>query len=369
MTSRRDYYEVLGVKREATKDDIKAAYRKLALKYHPDKNPGDKEAEEHFKEAAEAYAVLSDADKRAHYDRFGHAGVGDHPFTGFDSSIFGDFADVLGNLFGFDSFFGGGRRSTGPQRGSDLRIGLTVSFAEMAAGVERTLTIPREENCETCNGSGAAPGTTEETCTVCRGRGQVRASQGFFTMVRPCPHCGGAGKVVAHPCEACRGAGRVERRRQVTLRVPAGVEDGTRLRVVGQGEAGVRGGPPGDLYVVVHVQSHEKLERDGPDLHVEHELSAFAAALGGEVTVPGLHGDEKVSVPAGAQPQDTVVLHGKGLPRLRRGGRGDLVVHLKVIVPKRLSQRQRELIQQLVKEEERPGVFRKVREFIEGSGS
>ncbi len=369
MTSRRDYYEVLGVSRDAGKDEIKAAYRKLALKYHPDKNPGNKEAEERFKEAAEAYAVLSDPEKRAHYDRFGHAGVGEQPFSGFDASIFGDFADILGNLFGFESFFGGGRRPTGPQRGADLRTSVAISFAEMASGVERTITVPREESCDACGGSGAAPGTSAESCSMCRGRGQVRMSQGFFTMVRPCPRCGGAGTVIAQPCGQCRGSGRMERRQQVTIRIPAGVEDGTRLRVVGQGEGGVRGGPPGDLYVVVRVQPHEVLVRDGANLHVEHEISAFFAALGGEIEVPGLDGPERVQVPAGAQPQDTVVIRGKGLPRLRRGGRGDLVVHLKVVVPKRLSPRQRELVEQLVKEEGRPNVFRKVKEFLEGSGS
>jgi len=369
MTARRDYYEVLGVSRNASKEEIKAAYRKLALTYHPDKNPGDKEAEERFKEAAEAYAVLSDPEKRAHYDRFGHAGVGEQPFTGFDASIFGDFADILGNFFGFESFFTGSRRATGPQRGADLRTTLNITFAEMASGVERTLTVPREENCTACGGSGAAPGTSPETCSLCRGKGQVRTSQGFFTMVRPCPRCGGAGSIISSPCQACGGAGRVERRHQVAIRVPAGVEDGTRLRVVGQGEAGVRGGPPGDLFVVVRVEPHELFARDGADLHVEHEISAFFAALGGEIEVPGLEGPERVQVPAGAQPQDTLVLRGKGLPRLRRSGRGDLVVHLKVVVPRRLSAHQRELVEQLVREENRPNVFRKVKEFLEGSGS
>ncbi len=367
--SKRDYYESLGVDRTASREEIKAAYRKLAVKYHPDRNPGDKEAEERFKEAAEAYAVLSDADKRAQYDRFGEAGLGGQPFSGFDASIFGDFSDILGNLFGFEGFFGGGRRRTGPERGSDLRTTIAVSFTDMAVGVERQLTVPREENCEACGGSGAAPGAKTETCRSCGGRGQVRVSQGFFTMVRTCPQCGGSGKVVSNPCKECRGAGRVERERKLKVNVPAGVEDSTRLRIVGEGEAGVRGGPPGDLYVVVRVEPHDLFIRDGADLHLEEEISAFVAALGAELEVPTLDGEEKLKVPAGAQPGDTVVLRGKGLPRMRRSGKGDLVVHLKVTVPRKLSTKQRELLQAVVKEGgERPNVFRKVRDLIEGSG-
>ena len=250
MAVKRDYYEVLGVSRNAAPEEIKAAYRALAVKYHPDRNPGNPEAEEHFKEAAEAYAVLSDPDKRAHYDRFGHAGVGEQPFTGFDASVFGDFADILGNLFGFEGFFGG-RRGSGPSRGADLRVGVTLEFEEMARGVERSLTIPREESCAACRGTGMADGAEPEVCRTCAGRGQVRFSQGFFTMLRPCPHCGGSGRVVTNPCGACGGSGRVRKRSPVTVKIPAGVEDGTRLRLVGQGEAGLQGGPPGDLYVGV----------------------------------------------------------------------------------------------------------------------
>ncbi len=366
--SARDYYEVLGVGHSASREEIKAAYRKLAVKYHPDRNPGDVEAEERFKEAAEAYAVLSDSDKRARYDRFGQAGLGEQPFSGFDSSVFGDFADILGNIFGFEGFFGGRRRG-GPERGSDLRTSIAISFAEMAAGVERLLTVPREESCEACAGSGLAPGAKAETCRSCGGRGQVRVSQGFFTMVRPCPDCGGAGRKVSNPCQDCRGAGRVERRRQLKVTVPAGIEDGTRLRMVGEGEAGMHGGPAGDLYVVVRVEPHELFVRDGADLHLEQEISAFRAALGAELEVPTLGGAEKLKVPAGAQPGDTVVLRGKGLPRVQRSGKGDLVVHLQVTVPRKLTAKQRELIQAVVAEEgDRPGVFRRVRDLIEGSG-
>ena len=367
--STRDYYEVLGVARGASREEIKSAYRKLAVKYHPDRNPGDAQAEEMFKEASEAYAVLSDADKRARYDRFGTAGLGEQPFTGFDSSVFGDFADILGNLFGFEGFFGGGRRRTGPDRGSDLRTAITISFAEMAAGVERVLTVPREESCSACGGNGLAPGAKAEACRSCGGRGQVRVSQGFFTMVRPCPGCGGAGKVISNPCPECRGAGRVERRRQLKVTVPAGIEDGTRLRLVGEGEAGLRGGPAGDLYVVVRVEPHELFVRDGANLHLEQEISAFRAALGAELEVPTLDGTAKLKVPAGAQPGDTVVLRGKGLRRLQHSSRGDLVVHLQVTVPRKLTAKQRELVEAVVAEEgDRPGVFRRVRDLIEGSG-
>ena len=369
MSGKRDYYEVLGVDRQSNREQIKAAYRKLAVKFHPDRNPGDKQAEEDFKEAAEAYAVLSDADKRAQYDRFGHSGLGEQPFAGFDASIFGDFADILGNLFGFEGFFGSGRRRTGPERGSDLRTTVVVSFTEMAAGAERELSVPREENCETCGGSGLAAGARPETCRSCGGRGQVRVSQGFFTMVRSCPQCGGSGQTISNPCASCGGAGRVEKRRQLKVAVPPGIEDGTRLRVVGEGEAGLRGGPPGDLYVVVRVEPHELFVRDGADLHLEQEISAFVAAVGIELEVPTLDGNATLKVPSGSQPGDTVVLRSKGLPRLRRSGKGDLVVHLKVVVPRKLTAKQRELLHALVADEAKhPGVFRKVRELIEGSG-
>jgi molecular chaperone DnaJ len=369
VSPKRDYYEVLGVDRGASREQIKASYRKLAVKYHPDRNPGDKQAEENFKEAAEAYAVLSDTDTRAQYDRFGHSGLGEQPFAGFDASIFGDFADILGNLFGFEGFFGGGRRRTGPQRGSDLRTNIVIPFAEMASGVERQLTIPREENCETCGGSGLAPGAKAQTCRSCGGRGQVRVSQGFFTMVRTCPQCGGSGQTISDPCPSCGGAGRVERKRQLKVAVPAGIEDGTRLRVVGEGEAGVHGGPPGDLYVVVRVEPHELFVREGADLHLEQEISAFLAALGTELQVPTLNGNEELKIPAGSQPGDIVTLKGKGLPRLRRSGRGDFMVHLKVVVPRKLTAKQREALRALVADEDKhPGVFRKVRDLIEGSG-
>jgi molecular chaperone DnaJ len=368
MAGKRDYYEVLGVDRGAGRDEIKAAYRKLAVKYHPDRNPGDKEAEERFKEAAEAYAVLSDPERRAHYDRFGHAGVGEQPFTGFDASIFSDFADILGNFFGFEGIFGGGRRRSGPERGADLRLGVSITFEEMAAGVERSLEIPREESCEVCGGSGLAAGAKPEQCSMCGGRGQVRVAQGFFAMVRPCPNCSGRGQVIKNPCRECRGSGRVERRRQVKVRVPAGVEDGTRLRLVGQGEGGLRGGPAGDLYVVVRVGGHELFVREGADLHVEQEISAFRAALGTEVEVPTLDGALKISIPPGTQPGSVQRVRGKGLQRLQRSGHGDLVVHFNVVVPRKLTANQREHLEAVVAEESKPGVLRRVRDILEGNG-
>ncbi|MGV8040958.1 MAG: molecular chaperone DnaJ [Thermoanaerobaculaceae bacterium] len=368
MSPKRDYYDVLGVARNASAAEIKAAYRKAAVKYHPDRNPGDTQAEESFKEAAEAYAVLSDADKRAQYDRFGHSGVGEQPFTGFDASIFGDFADILGNIFGFEGFFGGGRRRTnGPERGADLRVTTALSFEEMARGVDRTIPVAREESCETCRGAGTTSSSGRETCRACGGRGQVRLSQGFFTMVQTCPQCGGVGQVIKDPCTTCRGSGRVEARREVKVSIPPGLEDGTRVRVVGQGEGGVRGGPPGDLYVVVRVEPHELFVRDGADLHLEHEISAFLAALGTEIEVPTLDGAEKVPVPSGTQPGDTVTLRGMGLPRIRRSGKGDLVVHFKVSVPRRLSSKQKELLLAILKEDDKPSVFKKVRDLLEGN--
>ncbi len=369
MAAKRDYYEVLGVSRNATQEEIKKAYRQLALKYHPDRNPGNKEAEEKFKEAAEAYAVLSDPEKRAHYDRFGHAGVGEQPFTGFSPDIFADFADILGSFFGFEGIFGR-RSSSGPQRGADLRTVVRISFEEMASGVEKVLHVPREENCSTCGGTGAAPGSQPVTCRVCGGRGQVRLNQGFFSLVRTCPQCDGSGRVITSPCRECHGSGRVERRREVRFSIPAGVVNGTRLRLVGQGEEGVRGGPPGDLYVQIQVEPHDVFVRQGADIHVEVEVSAFLAALGGEIEVPTLSGTQTVRLPEGSQPGDTVILRGEGLPRVGRGGRGDLVVHLKVVVPKKLSGKQRELLRQLLAEDQskESSVFRKVRDFLEGNG-
>ncbi|HEX6214225.1 MAG TPA: molecular chaperone DnaJ [Vicinamibacterales bacterium] len=296
--SKRDYYEVLEVGRTAKDQEIKSSYRKLALKHHPDRNPGDKKAEEKFKEAAEAYAILSDPDKRARYDRFGHAGVGST--QGFDPSQFTGFEDIfsgLGDIFGF----GGGGRRAGPQRGADLRYDLEIKFEQSAKGVETSIQIPRNETCETCHGNGAAPGTSPTTCPQCRGTGQLRYQQGFFTVARTCGQCRGAGKVIAKPCSTCRGQGAVERMRKLTVKIPAGIATGQRLRLAGEGEAGTLGGPPGDLYVVIFVREHEFFQRDGNDLHCSVPLAFTTLALGGEIQVPGLDGDETVKIPESTQ--------------------------------------------------------------------
>ena len=350
--SKRDYYVVLGVARNATDQEIKSAYRKLALKYHPDRNPGDAKAEEAFKEAAEAYAVISDPEKRAAYDRFGHAGVSDAGAGGFDPNAFAGFEDIFGNLgdlFGFGDMFGGRRRRGGPQRGADLRYDLEISFEESFTGTETSLQIPREETCETCTGTGAAAGSSPEVCSQCRGTGQQRFQQGFLTVARPCPMCRGAGKVISKPCQACRGAGRVGRDRKITAKIPAGIATGQRLRLYGEGEHGTAGGPPGDLYVVVHVQEHAFFQREGDDLYCELPIGFPTLALGGDVRVPTLVGDEELRIPAGTQPGSRFKLRGKGMPNVSGRGHGDLYAVAKVSVPKKLTKEQKHLLEELAK--------------------
>ena len=348
--TKRDYYEVLGVSREADDQSIKSAYRKLALQHHPDRNPGSKEAEERFKEAAEAYSVLSDPQKRAAYDRYGHAGVSGVGAGGFDPNTFAGFEDIfgsLGDLFGFGDVFGGRRRRGGPQRGADLRYDLEISFEESYSGTDTTLQIPREETCETCKGSGAAAGSAPETCSQCRGTGQLRFQQGFLTVARPCPTCHGTGKVIARPCQACRGAGRVGRERKITAKIPAGIATGQRLRLHGEGEHGTAGGPAGDLYVVVHVQEHEFFHREGDDLYCEMPVTFPKLALGGEVRVPIVNGEETIKVGAGTQPGTRFKLRGKGMPNVSGRGHGDLYVIARVGVPKKLTKEQRRLLEEL----------------------
>jgi molecular chaperone DnaJ len=352
--SKRDYYEVLGVPREATEQQIKSAYRKLALKHHPDRNPGNAQAEEQFKEAAEAYAVLADAQKRSLYDRFGHAGVSGVGAggPGFDPTIFADFSDIfagLGDVFGFGDIFGGRRRRGGPQRGADLRYDLEITFEESAQGAETTIQIPREETCETCTGTGAAPGTSPETCAQCRGTGQLRYQQGFLTVARPCSNCRGTGKVISKPCQACRGAGRVSRERKLTVKIPAGIATGQRMRLYAEGEHGTAGGPPGDLYVVVHVQEHPFFHREGDDLYCELPINYPTLALGGTVKVPTLDGREELQVPGGTQPGTRFKLRHKGMPNVSGRGRGDLHVIARAAVPKKLTKEQTHLLEALAR--------------------
>jgi molecular chaperone DnaJ len=352
--TKRDYYEVLGVDRQATEQQIKSAYRKLALKHHPDRNPGDKHAEEQFKEAAEAYAVLADEQKRSLYDRFGHAGVSGAGAggAGFDPTIFADFSDIfanLGDVFGFGDIFGGRRRRGGAQRGADLRYDLEITFDESARGTETTIQIPREETCEACKGSGAAPGTSAETCDQCRGTGQLQYRQGFLTVARPCPNCRGTGKTIAKPCQGCRGAGRVGRERKLTVKIPAGIATGQRLRLYGEGEHGSAGGPPGDLYVVVHVQEHPFFQRDADDLYCELPISFPVMALGGTVKVPTLDGREDLHIPAGTQAGARFRIRGKGMPNVSGRGHGDLHVIARVTVPSKLTKEQKHLLEELRK--------------------
>jgi molecular chaperone DnaJ len=345
--SRRDYYEVLGVGRSASEQEIKSAYRKQALKDHPDRNPGDKAAEERFKEAAEAYSILGDPEKRARYDRFGHAGVaGATPGAGgFNADIFADFSDILGDFFGF----GGGARRSGPSRGSDLRFDLEIAFEDSYNGTETTIQIPRDEPCETCHGSGAAPGTSRETCPQCRGTGQLRYQQGFLVVARTCGQCGGAGQIVKSPCQTCRGTGRVTRDRRVTVRIPAGIADGQRLRLYGEGELGNLGGPPGDLYVVVHVRPHAVFHREGDDLFVEAGVPFPVMAMGGSFKVDSPSGPLDVDVSAGTPSGTVLSFRGKGMPSVSGRGRGAFHVRVIVDVPRKLSKDQKKLVEQLGK--------------------
>ena len=341
--SQRDYYEILGVARDASEQDLKSAYRKLALKHHPDRNQGDAAAEEAFKQAAEAYSVLSDPEKRARYDRFGHAGVGGPGANqGFNPETFGDFGDILGDFFGF----GGGRRG-GPTRGADLRFDLQISFEESFAGAETTIQIPREEKCETCTGSGAAPGTAKESCPQCRGTGQLRYQQGFLVVARTCGQCRGTGQIIRTPCTSCRGTGLITRDRRVTVRIPAGIADGQRLRLHGEGEHGTGGGPTGDLYVVVHVKPHALFHREEDDLYMEAHVPFHVMAMGGVFNVDGPAGEIEVHVSAGTASGTLIPFRGKGMPSVSGRGKGTFYVRAVVQVPRKLSKEQKKLVEQL----------------------
>jgi molecular chaperone DnaJ len=369
--AKRDYYEILGVNRTATDQEIKSAYRRLAVRYHPDKNPNDSAAEEKFKEAAEAYNVLSDTEQRRRYDRFGHAGVSGGAGTTWGAPGFGGIEDILGDLFGFGDVFGGSRagsRRTAAQRGADLRYDLEISLEEAARGMTAQLRIPRLESCEVCKGSGAAAGTQPETCSTCAGSGQVRYQQGFFSVARTCQTCRGVGRTIRTPCTECHGAGRVEREKQMEVKIPAGVETGSRLRVQGEGESGAQGGPSGDLYVVIHVAEHERFERQGANLYASVPISFAQAALGAEIQVQTLDDQEKLKIPLGTQTGTVFRLKGKGMPVLGGRGKGDLFVAVTLITPTSLTREQRKLLEQLAEVENQDlqdrGLVDKVRDIF-----
>jgi len=347
---KRDYYEILGVQRGATDQEIKSAYRKLALQYHPDRNPNNPDAEEKFKECSEAYAVLADSEKREMYNRFGHAGVGAGvPGGGFDASVFQDFGDIFGEFFGFGDLFGGNRSGgrTRAQRGADLREDITIEFEEAAFGVEKQITYRKHELCEKCNGSGSAQGKAPASCRTCGGRGQVRYQQGFFSVARTCPTCHGTGSVISDPCANCRGEGRVVQQKTIDAKIPAGVEDGTRIRFTGVGEAGVHGGPAGDLYLVLRVKQHAFFDRQGNDLYCVVPISFTQAAVGTEIQVPTFEGEQALKIPEGTQSGTILKLRGKGIPVLNGHGKGNLFVEVRVQTPTKLTKRQRELLQEL----------------------
>jgi molecular chaperone DnaJ len=351
--AKRDYYEILGVAKNAPEEDLKKAYRKLAMKYHPDRNPDNKDAEEKFKEAKEAYEILSDAKKREAYDRFGHAGIDPSAggFGGAGGAGMGGFADVFGDIFG-DIFGGaggpggrGGRSNV--YRGADLRYSMEITLEQAANGYATEIRVPSWENCEACKGTGAKPGTKPKACHTCGGQGSVRIQQGFFSIQQTCPTCHGTGKVIPDPCGACDGVGRVKRTKTLEVKIPAGIDDGMRIRSGGNGEPGINGGPPGDLYVEIHIKKHGVFERDGDDLHCEIPISLTIAALGGKVQVPTLAGRAEIDLPEGTQSGKTFRLRGKGIKGIRSSYPGDLYARVAVETPVRLTERQKQLLREL----------------------
>jgi len=364
VTHKQDYYDVLGVDRNADSEEIKKAYRKLALKYHPDRNKGDKEAEEKFKEAAEAYEVLRDPEKRQIYDQFGHEGLQGTGFSGFHGfeDIFSSFSDI------FDDFFGMGRRRSRSwsNPGRDLRYDLEIDFIEAATGKDLELRIPRLETCEACQGTGARSGTGPQTCPTCQGMGQVYQTRGFFRISTSCPNCGGQGKIITSPCPDCRGQGRVEREKVVSLHIPPGVDTGSRLRLRGEGEAGIQGGPRGDLYVVIHVRPHDFFEREGDHVFCRIPISVIDAALGTKINVPTLNGDQELTIPKGAQNGMTLRFKGAGFPNLRGRGRGDQIMEIKVLTPTNLTKQQEKLLKEFARleEEKKKKPWRKLKDHL-----
>ena len=369
--SKRDYYEVLGVDRGGSDQQIKSAYRQMALKFHPDRNPGDSEAEERFKEAAEAYSVLSDPQKRAAYNQYGHPGVPTAASGGFDPNAFADFSDILGDFFGVGDLFGsgGGRRRNRAQRGEDLRYNLEIGFEDAVRGMAAEIQVPRQEVCHHCLGKGAEPSDLA-ACRACHGRGEVLYQQGFLSIRRTCPQCGGAGQTARKACPQCKGQGFVVTEDKLGISIPAGVDNGTRLRVSGKGQAGVNGGPAGDLYVFIQVQEHPIFERQEKDLHCTIPINVAQAALGAEIEVPTLDGVEPLKIPEGTQAGATFRLRHQGVPDMNGRARGDLIVHVQVRTPSKLTREQRRLLEQLqdvLPAENKPaerGVFEKVKDYF-----
>ncbi|ADW18122.1 chaperone protein DnaJ [Desulfobulbus propionicus DSM 2032] len=359
----KSYYEILGVGKDASAEAIKKAYRKLAMKYHPDRNQDNPEAEERFKEAAEAYEVLSDLQKRRIYDTYGKEGLRNSGYSGPGNSedIFSHINDLFGDLFGFGGGTRGRRRDpNAPVQGEDLRYDIRISFMEAVHGVTRQVEVTKRETCWTCEGSGARPGHKPQVCPSCHGRGQVIRSQGFFQVTTTCPHCNGAGQIITDPCNDCHGEGLVNRTKKVSIRIPAGVDTGSRMRLSGEGEGGRRGGPSGDLYVVIHVDEHEHFQRDGQTIYLRLPVSMVRAALGCEAEVPTIHGTSKLKIPAGTQSGERFVLRGEGVASLRGGGKGDMVVEVQVQTPVKLTKEQKELLREfdaLSKEHEEEGFF------------
>ncbi len=348
MAAKKDYYEVLGVNKDATEEEIKKSYRKLAMKYHPDRNPDNPKSEAQFKEAKEAYEMLSDDQKRGAYDQYGHAGVEQGAGAGgFGGAGFGDaFGDIFGDIFGGRQGAGGSGQRNTVYRGADLRYNMEISLEDAAKGTETKIRIPVQSTCETCKGNGARPGTQPVTCTTCGGHGQVRMQQGFFSVQQTCPKCHGNGKMVKDPCPTCSGAGRIKQNKTLSVKIPAGVDEGDRIRLSGEGEAGVNGGPTGDLYVVIHLKPHEIFQRDGGNLHCEMPISFSTAALGGEIEVPTLGGSAKMKIPAETQTGGVFRLKGKGIKPLRQSDHGDLMVHVVIETPVRLTEKQKDLLRE-----------------------